>query len=159
MGKPIGTTGIVVDDAKWYKVSFHKFFDLAGSKCVVHVGDFSCCTTGAMLRLAVENNCFDGPLCFVGGPWDSFKVYEAEGPWDTVTDCGDAPAETGEYLYIITHNVSTVLMETFSLYPNSGGKYEMEIPVYGNAWGFFATADRSLKLHARFDSSAVLENL
>lgn len=89
----------------------------------------------------------------------SFKITDIDGPYDSEAMClagnPDPPVISGIY----TNNISYVLSEVYNFFPASGGKFEMTIPDYGNAWGFFATGDKNLKLHIRFDPIEVSESL
>ena len=151
MGKPIVSLPILYEDVWWYHAEYDYHGKVGGnSRCDGFIDSYGCCVTGGQLKNGIRDQCGPGAMWCRFDPWSSFKITNVDGPYESEAMCNAGnPDALQEDIFL--KNNAFVIAETYGFFPSSGGKFEMEIPIYGNAWGFFATGDRNLKLHVRFN--------
>ena len=159
MGVPVPPEEIPIAPIKFYVVHYLHYFKLGGPPCDNLVAVQSCCRTGAELKIEIAGQCFQGAIWCFSNPDASFRVTGWSGPYADRADCIAGTPGENWVPQGFRMNLNHVIMNEYSFYPESGGKSEINIPAFGNAWGFFSDGKRNLHCHVRFDAIEVSQVL
>jgi len=156
--------GVITDpndiiDWKWYHCYFHHYWSMAMIPCVTYVGDLDCCVQGVFVKWFYRDQCRQGGLFCFANPVASYKIKEIIGPYDSEADCLAGTPSLNWTQHFYTENLAYVIADEYGFFPSSESKFEMEIPVYGNAWSFHADNKNNLKLHVRFNPITVANEI